>query len=311
MWIHVAAVGLSLAAFLLSLRVMRTGLEGLGQARLAKLLQRFVRTPTRGILTGTAVTALLQSSAAVTAIAVGLVAAGTMTFRDAVGLVLGANVGSTVTPQLLTLDLWVFAVPLLVLGGVGLFSRRPGVRHAAMAMIGFASIFIALQALSAALEPLTELGQVAAVLRAAGSTPAVALLAGVLCSAAMQSSTATTVLAMALTSDGVIPLSGAIAIVIGANVGTCLTSVVAALGQSREAQQVALAHVLLNVGGAMAFLPALGPFANWMAALSADPGQQVANANTCFNLICTLALWPFTRPFADCVQRLLPNQRRT
>lgn len=309
MWINAAAVVVSLGAFLLALRVMRRGLEGLGERQLQRLLQKFVRTPTRGILTGLVTTAFLQSSAAVTAIAVGFVAAGTMAFRDAVGLVLGANVGSTVTPQLLTMDLWVFAVPCLVAGGIGLLLPNQRLRNASMALVGFASVFIALQALATALEPLADTDVVEAILESAGGIAVVAVLGGIICSAIIQSSTATTVLAMALVADSAIPVTSGIAIVIGANVGTCLTSVIAAMGQSRAAQQVALSHVLLNVGGAVISLPLLSPFATWMASWSTAPAQQVANAHTVFNVICTVVIWPFTRQFSNLVERILPNQR--
>lgn len=309
MWVNVAAVFVSLAAFLLALRVMRKGLEGMGEHQLQRVIQRFVRTPTRGIVTGLVTTAFLQSSAAVTAIAVGFVAAETMAFRDAVGIVLGANVGATVTPQLLTMDLWIFAVPCLVAGGIGLLLPSQKLCNPSMALVGLASIFIALQALATALEPIAETDEFVHILQSTSELAVIALLGGMICSAVIQSSTATTVLAMALVADSAIPVTSGIAIVIGANVGTCLTSVLAAVGQSRAAQQVALSHVLLNVGGAAVSLPLLAPFADWMASWSSEPAQQIANAHTVFNVICTIAVWPFTRLFADFVERILPNKR--
>lgn len=124
----------------------------------------------------------------------------------------------------------------------------------------------------------------------------------------VQSSTATTLIAMALAADGLIPASGGIAIVLGANVGTCLTSVIAAIGTTRPAAQVALAHVILNVGGVILFFPMLTPFSAWMGSLTPDVAQQLANANTIFNIACTLAVWPFTKQFANFVERLLPGE---
>lgn len=309
MWVNAVATIVSLAAFLLALRVMRMGLENMGVGRLQSILHRFVRTPTRGILSGTLITALLQSSAAITAITVGLVAAGTLEFRDAIGVVLGANVGSTITPQLLTLDLWMFAVPCLFLGGVGLFSHKPRYRNISLAVVGFSSIFISLQALTTALHPLARTDWFEHILEIAGAHLFIALVGGMITSALMQSSTATTVLTMALAADGAIPLTSGIAIVLGANVGTCLTSIIAAIGQSRAAQQVALSHVLLNVGGALVFLPLLQPYAAWMETWTHDPAQQIANAHTFFNVLCTLAAWPITRPFARLVEWILPNKR--
>jgi phosphate:Na+ symporter len=309
MWFSVVLTMVSLGAFLAGLRAMRQGLEQMASGRLTNLLQTTVKTPTRGLLTGLVTTAVMQSSAAVTAITVGMVAAGSMAFKDAVGVVLGANVGSTVTPQILTINLWVLVIPAFMLGLVGLVSRQHVVRNPSIVLLGFSTIFIALQSLSSALQPLARTNWFVEVLHLSGHNPLFALLAGTLTSAAIQSSTATTVVTMALTADGLIPLHGGIAIVLGANIGTCLTSVIAAIGQSRQAQQVALAHVLLNVGGALVFLPFIGPFTDLNRHLAENPAQQIANAHTLYNVVCTLLVWPATGSFAHFVQRLLPDHR--
>lgn len=310
MWVNLAATALALTAFLGGLKVMRDGLEGLGQGRLPQILRRFVRTPTRGIVTGVVATGLMQSSAAMTAITVGMVAGGSLAFRDALGVVLGSNVGSTLMPLLLTLNLWALVIPALILGGLGFLTRIPRLRYPSMALTGFASIFIALQSLTVALHPLTQTAYFAHILEFAGGQPLLAALCGFFASALIQSSTATTVLTMTLASDGIIPLSGAIALVLGANVGTCATSVIAAIGQPRAAQQVALSHVLLNVGGVLIALPLLTPFSNLMVWLSPLVSQQIANAHTTFNLLSTLVVWPVTAAFARLVERLLPDHQQ-
>jgi phosphate:Na+ symporter len=299
----------SLVSFIGGLHLLRHGMEAMAGGRLPAILKRFVRTPTRGILTGVAVTALVQSSAAITAISVGMVASGSMAFRDALGVVLGANVGSTITPQLLTMDLWFLVVPCLVFGLVGIVTRSPRMIHPSQALVGFATIFIALQTLSESLEPLTSTPWFKQLLEHAGQAPLIALITGTIASAIIQSSTATTVITMALAAEQAIPLNGAIAIVIGANIGTCLTSVLAALGQSRAAQQVALSHVLLNVGGALLMMPFLSPFTHLMAWMADEPSQQIANAHTIFNVLSTLLVWPVTNGFARVVETLLPNNR--
>jgi phosphate:Na+ symporter len=311
MWLSVIVTALSLVAFLGGLHVMRQGLEGMGHGRLPVLLKRFSKTPTRGILTGAVVTALMQSSAAVTAISVGLVSSGSLYFRDAFGIVLGANVGSTITPQMLTFDLWALVIPCLAAGFLGYASQKPRLRKPSMALIGFGTLIVALEALTTALQPLATTEWFHHCLEYAGQNPLLAVCVGCLLSAAIQSSTATTVITMALATQSLIPLSGAIAIVLGANVGTCFTSVIAALGQSRPAQQVALAHVLLNVGGVTIFLPIIAPFSDWMTHLADTPAQQIANAHTLFNVICTVLVWPVATTFARLVERLLPDQART
>lgn len=311
MWQNVIFVIASLLCFLAALRVMRAGLEGMASGRLPIIIHRFVKTPTRGIITGTTVTALVQSSAAVTAIAVGMVAGETMVFRDALGLILGSNVGSTITPQLLTLNLWSFVIPCGFIGLIFIVSGRKGLLNPGMALSGFSAIFIALQCMKTALYPLTLTEWFRHTLSVAGGNPLLAVLAGTLASAAVQSSTATTVITMALATANVIPLHGAIGIVLGANIGTCLTSILAAIGQSRPAQQVALSHVVLNVGGVLLTLPFIAPFTEWMRTLASNPSQQIANAHTIFNVICTLLVWPATSQFAALVERLLPNNRNT
>ncbi|GLG00306.1 hypothetical protein Alches_03450 [Alicyclobacillus hesperidum subsp. aegles] len=306
MWTHAIATILSIVAFLGGLRVMRSGLTGLAEGTLTKWLQRLVATPSRGILTGAFATAILQSSAALTAIAVGLVAAGSITFPSGLAVVLGANVGSTITPQLLNLNLWGIVLPALIAGIILVYTRKPKLGRLGEGLVGFACIFISLQALKTSLEPLAASNWFHVALLHAGARPLLALAIGCGLSAIVQSSTATTLIAMALAADGLISVVGGIAIALGANVGTCLTSVIAAIGTIRPAQQVALAHVLLNVLGVVAFVPLLQPFAHVMAMTAEDPAQQIANANTAFNLLCTLIVWPFTRQFASLVERLLP-----
>lgn len=307
MWINLSVVALCLAAFMGGLQTMRQGLEVMAKGRLPKIIQKFVRSPSRGVLTGTLSAGVMQSSAAVTAITVGLVSARNITFQNALGLVLGANVGSTLTPQLLIFNLWSLAIPALLFGIVGLFTRKPKFIAPSMTAIGFASIFIALQSLQLALHPLTKTNWFHQGLVFANHSNLSAMLVGCFASALIQSSTATTLITMTLMNEHALSLISSIAIVIGANVGTCLTSIIAAIGQSRQAKQVALSHVMLNLCGALLILPFLQPFTHWMEIASTKPDQQVANAHTFFNIACTLLVWPMTNTFAKFIMWLLPD----
>ncbi|MCL6516349.1 Na/Pi symporter [Alicyclobacillus sp.] len=307
MVLNLVIAAAALFVFIGGLRVMRSGLEAMVDSRLPALLHTLARTPGRGILTGVVITAAVQSSAAITAAAVGLVASGSMAFRDALGIVLGANVGSTVTPQLLTFDLTAAAVVTLFLGTAAWLLGGPRIRPLARALCGFSCIFIAIHALERALQPVAATAWFHGWLQETAGSPWLALVTGCLASGLVQSSTVVTVIAMALAADGALPVDAGIAIVFGANIGTCITSVIASIGQSRPAQQVALAHVLLNVGGALAFLPFLGPYTALMARLAEGAAQQIANAHTVFNLLCTLAVWPVAGPFARLVEWLLPE----
>lgn len=287
---------------------MRHGMSGMSRGRLIALLKKIAKSPTRGILTGTVATAAVQSSAAITAITVGLVAGENLSFRNGLGIILGSNVGSTITPQLLTLNLWGIVIPFLIFGILGFISRRPKFYYPSMALVGFASIFIALEALETSLRPLTNHSLFIQILSFAGKNTLVAVLAGCLASALIQSSTAATVVTMALAADGAIGIDGAIAIVLGANIGTCVTSVIAAIGQSRAAKQVALSHVMLNLVGTIIFLPLLHPFSLLVTSMTPNVSQQIANAHTIFNLACTIFVWPITAKFAAFIEKLLPDE---
>jgi phosphate:Na+ symporter len=308
MWQNGAAFILSVVAFLGGLTLMRHGMSGMSRGRLTVLLKEIAKSPTRGILTGTIATAAVQSSAAITAITVGLVAGGSLSFRNGLGIILGSNVGSTITPQILTLNLWGVVIPSLIAGILGFFSRRKRFYYPSMALTGFASIFIALESLETSLKPLTSHPVFMHILSVAGKNVLIGMLAGCLVSALIQSSTATTVVTMALAADGAIHIEGAIAIILGANIGTCITSVIAAIGQSIAAKQVALAHVMLNLVGAFAFMPFLHPFAILIAWMSPNASQQIANAHTIFNLACTVFVWPITTKFASFIEQLLPDK---
>lgn len=308
---HIVGAVLSVIAFVGGLKVMRHGFEGMAGGRLERIVKQLAKTPTRGIVTGAVATACLQSSAALTAITVGLVASRSLTFRNGLGLILGSNVGSTLTPQMLNLNLWGLVGPTFAVGLICILLQRKALRAPGEALIGFSCIFIALQTLKLFLSPLANSTWFADGLRHAGSHALIAITAGCFASAIVQSSTAVTVMTMAFTANHLMSPAGAIGIVLGANIGTCLTSVIASIGESRQAQQVAAAHVILNVLGAFVFLPFLPSFASLMQALSENAAQQIANAHTLFNVVCTVLVWPFTGQFARFIERILPEQAQS
>jgi phosphate:Na+ symporter len=308
---HLLIATLALVAFLAGLHYMRKGLEGMMAGRIHLWIDRLVHSPTRGILSGTIATGFLQSSSAVTAIAVGLVSSDSMTFRSALGLVLGANVGSTIAPQLLRFNLSLLAIPAMSLSIIGLVSRQQKWRAPAVACAGLATIVLALAELDHALAPLSHEPFFLGLLKHGTGNLLMAMGCGALASAVIQSSTATTLVTMSLANDHLLTVQGAVAIVLGANIGTCLTSVIAAIGQNKGAQQVALSHVLLNGLGVALALPFIPVFAHAMSGTTLLPAAIVANAHTLFNLLCTLLVWPFVSQYAHFVEWLLPNRETT
>lgn len=297
---------LGLGGFLGGIWVMRLGFEQMAAEKLPLILKRFVRTPTRGIAVGTLVTALLHSSAAVTVITIGFVSAGTMTFADSLGIILGSNIGTTFTTQILAWNPEDLIIPCVAGGSLLWFALRGRRRYIGLAVFGFGATLFALNLLTAALAPLGETDWFQEVLKQASRNPLYGVLAGAGLTALVQSSTATTALTIAMASQGLIDLPGAIAIVLGNNIGTCITAILASIGSPIAAKRVAAAHVILNVAGVLAFLPFLQIFANIVAVLSPFLSVQVATAHTLFNILSSLAVWPFTRAFASLIEWLVP-----
>lgn len=301
---------LGLGGFLGGIWVMRHGFEQMAMEKLPLILKRFVKTPTRGLATGTLVTALLHSSAAVTVITIGFVSAGTMTFADSLGIILGSNIGTTLTTQIIAWNLDDLILPCVAVGSALWFLLRGRSRYIGLAVFGFGTTLFALNLMTAALAPLGEAEWFRNVLTQASRHPLYGVVAGAGLTALVQSSTATTALTIAMASQGLIDLPGAIAIVLGNNIGTCITAVIASIGSPIAAKRVAAAHVILNLVGVLAFLPGLNTFAKIVALFSPHLPVQVATAHTLFNILSSVAVWPFTHSFASFIEWLVPDRRR-
>lgn len=299
---------LGLLGFLAGMWIMRSGMERMAIDRLPEIISRFVKTPTRGLITGTILTALIHSSAGVTIISIGLVSTGAMTFADSLGVILGTNIGTTVTTQLLSFDLSQLIIPAIVVGVLLSIFLRGTFKYIGLAVLGFAIIFLALELIERALSPLSGMPWFRDILSMASHNPIYGVLAGAVLTALITSSTATTMLTVVLASQGLVDLQGAIAIIFGNNIGTCITSIIAAVGTPLNAKRVALAHVILNVLGVLVFLP----FLHWLADLcrffSSDIGVQVATSHLLFNVISSLVVWPFTKWYAQLICWMMPER---
>lgn len=311
MWYKsVLLLALGLGGFLAGMWVMRTGMERMASDKLPLIIKRFVKTPTRGLLTGTVLTALIHSSAGISIISIGLVSAGAMTFADSLGVILGTNIGTTVTTQLLSFNLDQLIIPSIVAGVLLSLFLRGKYKYIGLAVLGFAAIFLALELIERALAPLSQTGWFRDALAVSSRNPLLGVLAGTVLTALITSSTATTMLTIVLAGQGLIDLPGAIAIIFGNNIGTCVTSVIAAVGTPLNAKRVALAHVILNVLGVLVFLPFLHGLADLCRMFSDDIAVQVATSHLLFNLLSSLAVWPFTRQFAALVCWLMPERSK-
>lgn len=301
---------LGLAVFLFGMKAMEIGLHEWAGPFLAELMRRFTVTPFRGLLTGTLATVALQSSDAVTVITIGLVNAGVLTFRQTLGIVLGANIGASLTADMLALDMSSEALPILLIGGMMwlallpfTYEKRPQrsrflriatpLRHMSLTACGFACILIGMERMDAIVPVLQSRGLFVWFLEHSQHSLMWGLAIGALVTAIIQSSAATIAITMGLAAVQAISVNLGIAIVLGANIGTCSTAMLATIGGSKAGRYVAWSHIVLNLGGSLLFFPFIGGLAALAAITTESPYDQIARAQTLFNVLCSFLALPF------------------
>lgn len=303
---YVLSLLLGLGLLLWGMQILRKGLQAFAGHSLQKVLHWMTSTPWRGFWSGSISTALLQSSTALTVMAVSFVDAELLSFENALALILGSNIGTTLTNQLLAFSLDPIIPYIMLLSSLGyLFIPQRG-RFLSLAIFGLSILFFALILLQAGMAPLANYPSIQHFLRGLGDNHLKGVIAGTVMSALLHSSSATTGIVMLLTENGWITLPTALAFIFGANIGTCFTAVLAALASSRAAQRVALFHVLLNVFGVLIFLPFVGPLASGLAFLGGSLSRQVANAHTLFNLLSSILAFPLLPRSVRLLKKLLP-----
>ncbi|MBS4194732.1 Na/Pi symporter [Lederbergia citri] len=283
--------------FLLGMTMLRIGLFNLSGSTMEKWLQKMTRTPFLGFLAGIGMTAVLQSSSAVTVIAVGLVSARILTFPQTIGIILGTNIGTTVTLEFFTFDLSKVIVPLLLIGSVLQFFKNVKIKSSSFILLGIGIIFTSMNGFEWLSGPLADIEYIDNLIYVMKDHSVISFLTGTLLTAIIQSSTVITGIAMSFLSVGTFPLETGIAIMIGANIGTCATALFASIGAGREARQTAFAHIWLNVGGAILFFPFISLLADLSRLLAIDPNTQLAHASVIYNVVCSLIVLPFAKEF--------------
>jgi phosphate:Na+ symporter len=310
-----------LALFLGGLDVLSEGLKLAAGNTLRTVLQKLTVNRFMGATTGAFVTAVLNSSSVTTVLVVGFVTAGVMTLAQSVGVIMGANIGSTMTAQLLAFNLSAYSLIPVAIGFFMTFaskSDRP--KYFGMMIMGLGLVFYGMGLMSEGMSPLRSYEPFLDIL-ASMENPLYGLIAGAVFTGLVQSSAATVGIAIAMASEGLLALPAGIALALGANIGTCVTALLAALGKPTEAVRAAVVHILFNIAGVVIWLPFLtilaeiaidiSPAATGLegtAKLAAEVPRQIANANTMFNVINTLVFIGFTTWFARLAERLIPDR---
>ena len=302
-----------LGLFLYSIKTMGDGLQQAAGDRLRYYIDKYTSNPFFGILVGIGMTALIQSSSGVTVITVGLVSAGLLTLRQAIGIVMGANIGTTVTSFIIGFKLGDYALPMLFLGAVCLFfTKNRSINNIGRIIFGVGGIFFALNLMSGAMEPLKDLQVFRDYMVELSKNPILGVFVGTGLTLLIQASSATIGILQNLYASNLIDLQGALPVLFGDNIGTTITAIIASLGANIAAKRVAAAHVAFNVIGTIICIIFLVPFTaliQWFeGALNLAPEMTIAFAHGTFNITNTILQFPFIGALAFVVTKLIPGE---
>jgi len=294
MLIHIWMFIFGFLLFFLGLRIFKRSLRIIPHDFLARALEELTTTPLRGTIVATLITAVIQSSSAVMVITVGFVDAGILTFSRAIGIVLGTNIGTCITAQIISSELTSLALPLLFWGSIFFLWKK----NLGKLLIGLGIVFEGLHLITYSSSPLTHSQFFWNTMALTEKRPIMGVLIGTIAAAIIQSSSVIVGLSVALSQNNLLSFNAAVPLIMGSNLGTCFTALLASIGSTKVAKKVAFAHVLLNLLGIVIFFPLLNPFSNIVKATSESLPRQIANAHTLFNVLSTLLILPFASPFA-------------
>lgn len=302
-----------LALFLYGMRMMSDGLEDAAGNRMKRILERLTSNRFLGVGVGAGITAVIQSSSATTVMVVGFVNSGMMTLSQAVWIIMGANIGTTITGQLIALDVGMLA-PLIAFVGVALivFFKAPKTDHIGKILAGLGIIFIGMEMMGTAMSPLRE-SEAFVSMMTKFSNPLLGILFGALFTAVIQSSSASVGILQTLAVSGLISFPNAVFVLFGQNIGTCVTALIASVGANRSAKRTTIIHLMFNIIGTVVFtvLCLLLPVADWVGGITPDdPAKQIANMHTVFNIISTLLLLPFGNYMAKFAEKIFPDKKQ-
>ena len=311
-----------LAFFLYGMEKMSEGMKKSAGDRMRNILSALTNNRIIGMLVGAFVTMVIQSSSATTVMLVSFVQAQLMTFMQSLGVILGADIGTTITAQLVAFNLTDYALLMIAVGFfLMMFSKKDSTKHIGEAIMGFGILFFGMKLMSDAMKPLRTFQPFIDVMKEL-ENPLWGLLIGTIFTALVQSSSAFTGIVIVLAQQGLLTLEAGIPLIFGANIGTCITAGLASIGTTREAKRVALAHVLFKVGGVCLFIFWIPTYAEIIRSISPssqgvgleklamETPRQIANAHTVFNVSLAFIFLPFTTFFANAIMRLYPDKKQ-
>ncbi len=299
-----------LALFLYGMEKMSEGMKKSAGDKMRSILSALTNNRVIAMIVGAFVTMVIQSSSATTVMLVSFVQAELMSFTQTLGVILGADIGTTITAQLIAFKLTNYAILMIAVGfGITMFARKESHKHVGEAILGFGILFFGMKQMSAAMVDLRDYAPLKDALKGM-ENPLLGLLVGTLFTALIQSSSAFTGIVITLSLQGFLTLEAGIPLIFGANIGTCITAGLASIGTTREAKRVALAHVLFKIGGVALFFLWIPTFASFIenVSMGADVPRQIANAHTILNVSMALVFLPFTALFAKLVYRFFPEK---
>lgn len=290
--------------FFAGMTILRIGLFNISGDRMKKWLSKLTDSPLKGLILGIIVTAILQSSSAVMVITIGLIAAGQLTFKRSIGIILGTNIGTTVTVEFLAFSTDSFILPLVLIGSIFSLFKHSKYRSLGFSLFGLGTIFLAMEGFKKLTVPLSQLPLVKMALTEMNDHFLFAIILGTVVTSIIQSSSAATGIAMSFLQSDMIHLQSAISFMLGSNIGTCMTAILAAIGSGMEARLTSYAHVWLNIIGVLIFIPFISIFTEFIEVLTPDRAQQLAHSSVLFNVIVSFIFLPIAKPFSIFIERL-------
>jgi len=298
-----------LGLFLYGMQLLSDGLQKATGDKIQRILEFLTNKPVMGVVTGALITSIIQSSSATSVITIGLVNAGLLSLKQAVSVIAGANIGTTVTAQIVSFRLEQYALPAIGIGFIiNFLAKRKSYKYFGQILLGFGILFLGLYTMSHAVRPLRNYAPFLDLLVNIYHNPLLGIAVAAIFTAIIQSSSATTAIVIAMSIQGIIGIESAIPLILGSNVGTCFTAVIASIGSSITGKRVALSHLFFNIGGVVLFLLFIDKFAHLVSFTSSSIPRQIANAHTIFNIINAAILLPFLSLFVKLIVKLLPGE---